>query len=416
VASPKRKFLSNYQYGFVLAAAALVVWSACCDIVNNRDIITLVVAGQALIKIDPRQSWDNPFGSVRPILQSADVGFTNFEMAVNGQDNQCNVPQDYLLVLGEPRISSRDRPGNTSSPHAVQASVMEFLSSMGFNLMSLANNHIWDLGKCGVEATRAAADLYGVTYAGVGRSIEEVVAPAYLTVRGATIALVAATTSHDERDLLMGTVNGVWTGHQDDWNRNIAAVKEAARSADVVIYYQHFQIDVDEFADLRDGEATEDGHIKVDDVERWQEDFAKAIIDAGASMYIGHGHRGFDGIEVYRGRPIFRQLGGFAYQGLSAKIGNYDDDFAWWGLLANITIRGGSVESIEMIPLDIDEGHEYVDAYSVVDFLTRRGYAEIATGALASEILDRFRSLSAQYGTDVQISGERAFIKLSDPD
>jgi hypothetical protein len=92
MARQKRKFLSSYKYGFVLAAAALVVWSACCDITRDRDTITLVVAGQALIKIDPRQSWDKPFGSIRPIIQSADVGFTNFEMAVNGQDNQCNVP------------------------------------------------------------------------------------------------------------------------------------------------------------------------------------------------------------------------------------------------------------------------------------------------------------------------------------
>ena len=416
MARQKRKFLSSHKYGFVLAAAALVAWSACCDSPRDRDTITLVAAGQALIKIDPRQSWDEPFGSIRPIIQSADVGFTNFEMAVNGQDNQCNVPQDYVLVLGEPRISRHDCPGNTSNPHAVQASVMEFLSSMGFNLMSLANNHIWDLGECGVEATRAAAELYGVTYAGVGRSVEEAVAPAYLKVRRTTIALVAATTSHDERDLLTGEVNGVWTGHQDDWDRNIAAVEEASRHADVVIFYQHFQIDVDEFAGLGDGESTEDGHIRVDDVKKWQENFAKAVIDAGASVYIGHGHRGFDGIEIYKGRPLLRQLGGFAYQGLNPNIGNYDAHFAWWGLLTNMTIRGGSIQSIQMIPLDIDEGGEYVGAYSTEEFLTRRGFAEVATGTLATKILKRFRTLSEKYGTEVQIKGKRAFIDLSNTD
>jgi hypothetical protein len=29
---------------------------------------------------------------------------------------------------------------------------MEFLSDLGFDLMSLANNHAWDLGDCGVAA------------------------------------------------------------------------------------------------------------------------------------------------------------------------------------------------------------------------------------------------------------------------
>ena len=404
------------HHGSIQAVAALVLLAACGDVAGDQNTMTLVVAGQSLIKVDPRESWDDPFGTIRPIIQSADVGFTNFEMAVNGPDNECNVPQEYVLVLGEPRIDRGVQPGNTNNPHAVQPSVMEFLASMGFNLMSLANNHIWDLGECGVEATREAADLYGVTYGGVGSRVEKAVAPAYLTVRGTTIALVAATTSHDERDLLTGTVNGVWTGHRDEWDRNIAAVKEAARNADVVIYYQHFQIDVDEFAGLHDGEATEHGHIKVADVERWQENFAKAMIDAGASMYIGHGHRGFDGLEIYKGRPLFRQLGGFAYQGKSATMGKYDGDFAWWGLLANMSIRDGSVQSIEMIPLDIDEGDEYVHTYDTVEFLTRRGFAEIATGTLAMEILHKFQRLSAKYGTDVEIKGERAFVELSDPD
>jgi hypothetical protein len=40
--------------------------------------------------------------------------------------------------------------------------------------------------------------------------------------------------------------------------------------------------------------------------------------------------------------------------------------------------------------------------------------AEVATGTLATEILERFRMLSEKYGTEVQIKGERAFIDLSD--
>ena len=380
---------------------------------EGGEALKLVVVGQALIKVDPRVSWDDPYGSIRPFIEAADVGFTNFEMAVNGKDNECGLPEDYVLVSGKPRVGPEVRPGNS---HAVDASVMEFLSGMGFNLMSLSNNHAFDLGVCGVEATRAAADLYGVTHAGTGRSVEEAVAPAYLTVRGTKIGLVAATTCHDERDILTGTVNGVWTGHQDDWDRNIAAVEEAARNADFVIFYQHFQIDVDEFAGMEDGEENKFGHIKVNDVEQWQEDFAKAIIDAGASIYIGHGHRSFDGIEIYKGRPIFRQLGGFAYQGLFPIIGHYDEFLAWEGLLAEMTIRDGFVESIEFVPLELDEGGEYIDKFNDVDFLTRRGFSEVATGALASEILERFKKLSTRYGAEVQIRGERAYIEISGKD
>ncbi len=381
---------------------------------GEEGILELVVAGQALIKVDPRRTWDDPFGTVRSIVQSADVGFTNFEMAVNASGNGCNIPEDYVTVLGAPRIQQDERPGNASRPHAVESSVMEFLASMNFNLMSLANNHTWDLGECGVQATIAAADRYGVTHAGAGSSADEAVAPAFLEVGGTKIALVAATTSHDERHLLMGEVNGVWTGHGDDWDRNIAAVREAAEKADFVIYYQHFQIDLDEFEGMDEGEATEDGHRKIDDVAQWQGDFAKAIIDAGASIYIGHGHRGFDGVEIYKGRPIFRQFGGLAYQGLRPEIGAYEGHFAWWGLLGILTVRDGYVKSIEFVPLDIDEGEEYVADYDAVDFLTRRGFAEVASGTLATDILTRFQELSAHYGASVEIRGERAFVAINE--
>jgi poly-gamma-glutamate capsule biosynthesis protein CapA/YwtB (metallophosphatase superfamily) len=153
---------------FVLALAIIFALTACTDAQRDHDALTLVVVGQTLIKVDPRLSWDAPFRTVHPIVEAADVAFTNFEMAINGPDNQCGVPEDYVTVLGKTRIPPEDRPGNVSNPHAVEAPVMEFLASMGFNLMSLSNNHIWDLGKCGVEATRAAANRYGVTHAGAG--------------------------------------------------------------------------------------------------------------------------------------------------------------------------------------------------------------------------------------------------------
>jgi poly-gamma-glutamate capsule biosynthesis protein CapA/YwtB (metallophosphatase superfamily) len=403
--------MTCYLRYFIPALAIIFTFTACTDAPRDNEVLTLVVAGQALIKIDPRLSWDDPFGTVRPIVEAADIAFTNFEMAINGPDNQCGVPADYITILGKPQIPAEDRPGNVSNPHAVEAPVMEFLTSMGFNLMSLSNNHIWDLGECGVEITRATANRYGITHAGAGSTEKEATAPAYIDVRGTRFALIASTTSNDERDYISANVNGVWTGHKDDWDRNISAVREAAQNADIVIYYHHFQIGVDVFANLADGEATADGHIKVDDVEQWQTNFARAVIDAGASMYIGNGHRGFDGLEIYKGRPLFRQIGGFAYQGLNPNIGHYDQHRPWSGLLARMTINDKSIVSIELIPLELDEGAEYRDEYDDIGFLTRRGLAEVATSETAVEILHLFKMLSKQYGTEVELRGERAIVK-----
>ncbi len=402
----------NSRSSFTLIVSFTLLFVLACNSSGQKTSvgkaeIKLVVVGQSLIKVDPRKHWHSPFGSVKPILESADVGFTNFEMAV---DNHCGLPDDYQVMLGKPALGS-DRPGNTSGPHAVHEDVMEFLSGMNFRLQSLANNHAWDLGDCGIKATITAAQKYNVTHAGTGNNIEEATRAAIIEVKGTKIALIAATTSRDERDLILANesspgVNGMWTGWAEDWDRNIAAVKSVRQNVDFVIYYQHFQIDQKD----ADGKGKY-GHKKVGDMHKWQAAFARAIIDAGAGMYIAHGERIFDGVEIYKGRPIFRQFGGFSYQGLQAE-GAYDP-LVWEGLLGMLTIKDGYIRSIEITPLTLNEGNEkeYGDA---IEFREKRGFPEVARGVPASKILDRFKDLSAKYGTIVKIEGEKAIIKIRD--
>ncbi len=375
---------------------------------NEESSITLAIVGQALIKVDPREHWSNPFAGIQPILRNADIAFTNFEMAV---DDDCGVPPDYQVVLGEPELDEQRRPGNAGGPHAVRENVMDFLASMNFGLQSLANNHSWDLGDCGVMATIAAAEKYGVTHAGTGSNLEEATHAAILEVNGLRIALLAATTSRDERDLILPTasspgVNGIWTGRQDDWDRNIEAVRSAAKRADFVIYYQHFQITNEELSGDRSSRVRD--HLDVGDVQEWQSRFAKAVIDAGASMFIAHGDRIFDGVEIYQGSPIIRQFGGFAYQGLQAE-GAYDP-LVWEGLLGLVTIQAGRVRSMEVLPLRLDEGRES-EYGSEVEFRQKRGFSDLAAGEQGRRILERFAELSRNYGTSVRLQEGRARVE-----
>jgi len=398
------------SHRIVLVAVAALLTS--CSGPRPEPEVRLVLAGQALIKKDPRIRWREPFGTLRPIIESADVAFTNFEMAVVPKGGRCGVPANYEVSLGTPPLPAGRRPGNSGGPHAVESEVMAFLSELGFDLMSLSNNHAWDLGDCGVAATREAAEAVGISHAGTGPDAGAASAPGYVTVGNFTIALVAATTSHDERGVIGHAVNGVWTGRQEDWDRNLAAVREAAMNADFVLYYQHFQLDLDEFSEVAPGDSTSDGHVWVDDVAEWQSEFARAILDAGASMYVAHGARAFDGVEVYDGKPLIRQLGGLAYQGLNPEIGAYDEYRPWEGLLAEAVIRAGRVVRLEFTPLDLDEGETYRADYDDVEFLSRRGLAQVATGPQADSILTRLRDLSARYGAELDVSGAKAILEI----
>ena len=103
--------------------------------------------------------------------------------------------------------------------------------------------------------------------------------------------------------------------------------------------------------------------------------------------------------------------------------------------MAKLTLRDGDVESIEVFPVDIYQGEAEVDDYNTLDrddqleldrllarigarmtFLKRRTTAELATGSLALDILESFRRLSANYGTEVEVRGERAVIHLNERD
>lgn len=373
---------------------------------------TIVLAGQALIKVDPRAGWDAPFESLLPVLESADVAFTNFEAAVNGPHNECAVPPEYVTVLGRPRLGVDERPGNSSSPHAVAGSVMQFLASVGFNLVSLSNNHIWDLGPCGVQMTRVAARQFGLVGGGVGANLATATRPVFVDVAGYRIGLVAATTSHDERHLLRHSVNGIWIGRDDDRQRNLSAVRDAAAQSDFVIFYHHFQLGSGDLESLADGESDDFGHLGGSDPIEWRDALARDVIDAGASVYLGHGRHGFDGIETYRDGLIIRQLGGLAYQGKIPVVGHYDHRRSFWGLLLVLTLRDGVMDRAELVPLLMDEGADYQQDYSETDFLGRRGFPEVATGWTGAKILERARTLSSAYGTRLRLNGDRARLRL----
>ena len=42
--------------------------------------------------------------------------------------------------------------------------------------------------------------------------------------------------------------------------------------------------------------------------------FARAMVDAGADMFVGHGPHVLRGIEIYKGKPILYSLGDFIFQ------------------------------------------------------------------------------------------------------
>jgi hypothetical protein len=55
----------------------------------------------------------------------------------------------------------------------------------------------------------------------------------------------------------------------------------------------------------------------------------------------------------------------------------------------------------------------YRSDYDDIEFLSRRGLAQLATGPLADSILLRLRDLSARYGAELTIADSRARLEIA---
>ena len=268
--------------------------------------------------------------------------------------------------------------------------MLDYLNEIGVSLLSLANNHSWDYGDEGIVSTVAEASKRGFTYAGTGGTMAEAVAPAYRHVGAVRVGLVAlATVSSLEGAEATEISAGVNMLEPDDdaaWDRNIAAIEEAAANADFVITYQHYQVDAG---------------------PGWQEQWAHAAVDAGADLYVSHGEPQLAGVEEYRGGLILHGLGNFIFHSRT-EIGNYPPE-VWESAVVSLSLGTDGVREATFTPVTLDEG-------TPGDlFFETRGYPEVAAGDAAEGILARLARMSAAYGTTLELRDGQAHWRAERP-
>lgn len=111
---------------------------------------------------------------VLDILQKADIRVATLETAVGDEPNfdEEKMNRDKDVIYCPTKDLSR-------------------LSELGINVVSLANNHAWDLGYNGIEYTMHELDKLGISYCGAGKSIVEASKPAVVTIKGKSVAFIA---------------------------------------------------------------------------------------------------------------------------------------------------------------------------------------------------------------------------------
>ncbi|MDD5590260.1 MAG: CapA family protein [Candidatus Portnoybacteria bacterium] len=250
-----------------------------------------------------REDINYPFLKIRDFLQSANLVLGNLETPIT----QGREITDFEMIF-------RSNPGTEQA-----------LKQAGFSVLSLANNHTPNFGEEGLKDTFNYLAGAGIKYVGAGNNEQEAYGPVYVEEKGIRFAFFAYNDADVAPDSYEAGENRAGTAFMRR-EKMVAAVKEANESADFVIVSMHAGI---EYAD-KPNES--------------QISFARAAIDAGADLVIGHHPHVVQTMEKYRGKYIFYSLGNFVFDQSQSQETKE-------GLAIRVCFTKNGVSKIDLLPV-----------------------------------------------------------------
>jgi poly-gamma-glutamate capsule biosynthesis protein CapA/YwtB (metallophosphatase superfamily) len=397
---------------------------------------TLAMTGQSLIKHDIRDIRTSGFDQVQNLLNQADLAFTNFEGTILGTHGGWPLKGSFF---------------GCSEPV-----VLDALQAIGFEALSLSNNHAFDLGPSGVLSTLEEVESRGFLHAGLGRNHSEASLAAERTIGQKRVAVVAmdggpgpdfmyASDAQEHRPERPG-VNRLRLSQvidvDDEAFEQLRAIREKAGYTGIDLTNDSQpddppSVDLQEEISLARGlfrRSNKFGKgVKVDakdmarnlnaiassaskgclviaylhhhhwasnwyQVPAWVGDVAKQCIDAGAAMFVSHGAPVLQPVEIYRGLPIFYSLGNFIFH-VKSETSSWHAPEVWESVVALCTYRqDNTLRDITFYPVVIG-GEDALGHH----LLEGRLVPHRVTGESAERILGRFKVQSAKLGAHIEL-------------
>jgi poly-gamma-glutamate synthesis protein (capsule biosynthesis protein) len=198
-----------------------------------------------------------------------------------------------------------------------------------------------------------------------------------------------------------------------DVESQILAVRNAKEYADFVIFTMHVHENRYAF------QAYSQDHYPPD----YLVDLVHRLVDNGMDMYVGHGNHTMQGIEIYKGRPIFYNHGNFAVQRFGAddsppnpghvtNIESSEMQNAWLQQEINLTAyiaqtkyKDGKLTEIRIYPVDLG-----IDASKTP--WSRSSIPQTPSPEVARRILTQLQEYSAPFGTKISIENGIGVIRV----
>lgn len=405
--------------------------------------------------IDPR---------IQQILRSADTTVGNMEALI---------------------VDRRDWPYGLNGNWSPKETAAD-IAGLGYDLLTGANNHTWNMGVEGVQSTIKYLDAAGILLAGVGPNLATARMPVFQQTSKGRVGLIGAYTVSDispetsiasDRQGVMGGRWGINPLRLATWNvvtatqlQQLKGIRDAivARrnepdvSRPIVVPKDdpnrvqifadnyiggpkpgeyHYEMNrADLLGNLRAIRTTKEyGDFAIFTMHVHQNryafqaysqdhypnqfliDFTHQLIDNGADMYVGHGNHTIQGIEIYKGRPIFYNLGNFVVHEILVDGTDATPDLTpveadevstdWLqyppnmkALVAQVTYQDGKLSEVRLYPVDLGVGKNRP--------WSKMSIAQTPTLELAREILTDVQKYSERFGTKIAIENGVGVIRV----
>ena len=227
------------------------------------------------------------------------------------------------LVIGNLEGPISDKGEKVGSIYSFRADpkAVEGLKYAGFDILSVANNHIFDYGREALEDTFKRLKEAGIEYVGGGFDKKEAYSSLIKEINGTKIGFLAYTDLGPEVWEATEGKSGIAWIDEKNLEKIKKGIEAAKQKSDVLIVSLH------------------SGEEYAANPTSFQTSFARFAIDTGADLVVGHHPHVVQKIERYKDGWIAYSLGNFVFdQNFSANTME--------GSNLKITIKNKKIESI----------------------------------------------------------------------
>jgi len=323
----------------------------------REEELTIAAVGDIMLggRIEPyleQHGPDYPFRDVLPVLKRADIIAGNLESPISTRGRAVE-NKKFTLRAG---------------PLAVEA-----LKKAGIRVVTLANNHSMDFGPLALQDTLKTLAENNILFTGAGMDLEDARSPAFVKVKGKTIAFLSYSLTFPLEFLASARRPGTAPGYADFVRADIRKVRPLA---DLVVVSFHWGAEL---------------MIAAKD---YQIELGHQALDGGADLVLGHHPHVLQELEVYKGRLIVYSLGNFVFGSRSNRTNT--------SMILLCTFKGKSLVKVEAVPLDVNNYR--------VEYQPRA-----LTGAAAAAVFGDINKASARFKTRLAVSVDRGTLMLTAP-